>query len=186
MAQYHVELSNFNPLPPCGGRLFHFRVCSSTSKFQSTPSVWRETLWREYEFHGGRISIHSLRVEGDQVWKTQVLLGLNFNPLPPCGGRPATTFHIIKTFIENFNPLPPCGGRPQWNLPYLTSRVISIHSLRVEGDFFNLIWLSVFFKFQSTPSVWRETWLVKRKIAYPIISIHSLRVEGDLDSLLDF
>ena len=58
--------------------------------------------------------------------------------------------------------------------------LISIHSLRVEGDrqFFSRE--SAFLTFQSTPSVWRETraHLLHRRCVF-VISIHSLRVEGD-------
>ena len=34
---------------------------------------------------------------------------------------------------------------------------ISIHSLRVEGDYSIITYLAQYVKFQSTPSVWRET-----------------------------
>ena len=78
---------HFNPLPPCGGRpglsvlRGHNPRFQSTpsvwretaaecpampnSRFQSTPSVWRETLRSAKPAGGKRISIHSLRVEGD-------------------------------------------------------------------------------------------------------------------------
>ena len=112
-------------------------TCSSLSDltlptFQSTPSVWRETFW-EYWKRGGtsyfnplppcggrhvptslatleKISIHSLRVEGDRRKPCSLYCLLYFNPLPPCGGRP-------------------CCGSAMWNFCS-----ISIHSLRVEGD----------------------------------------------------
>ena len=56
---------NFNPLPPCGGRLAFAAIRMAIKKFQSTPSVWRETTIDGREWHGKSISIHSLRVEGD-------------------------------------------------------------------------------------------------------------------------
>ena len=56
------------------------------------------------------ISIHSLRVEGDESWQKSSSKTAYFNPLPPCGGR-------LTVDSVNF-----CGKR------------ISIHSLRVEGD----------------------------------------------------
>ena len=34
---------NFNPLPPCGGRLVETDEFEIDTTFQSTPSVWRET-----------------------------------------------------------------------------------------------------------------------------------------------
>ena len=56
-----------------------------------------------------RISIHSLRVEGDQIGLISTGRIGHFNPLPPCGGR-----HDLRERIDE--------------------RHISIHSLRVEGD----------------------------------------------------
>ena len=38
-----------------------------TPLFQSTPSVWRETIGIKQIFDIGDISIHSLRVEGDDT-----------------------------------------------------------------------------------------------------------------------
>ena len=37
--------------------------------FQSTPSAWRETLRPKVERNDRCISIHSLRMEGDKLWK---------------------------------------------------------------------------------------------------------------------
>ena len=81
-----------------------------------------------------RISIHSLRMEGDDAkHATRCLL------------------------ICDFNPLPPHGGRQHSDTVSKYSYFISIHSLRMEGDY----WISVTqlesFSFQSTPSAWRET-----------------------------
>ena len=101
-------------------------------KFQSTPSVWRETVTHHLRRGSDSISIHSLRVEGDGYITSKDLLDKDFNPLPPCGGRPEA--RCFGGGAKNFNPLPPCGGRP--------GRRIG-NSARQ--------------KFQSTPSVWRET-----------------------------
>ena len=54
----------FNPLPPCGGRRSSPCRQPRRAAFQSTPSVWRET----------RCGHNALQ-------------GMYFNPLPPCGGR---------------------------------------------------------------------------------------------------
>ena len=123
--------------------------------FQSTPSVWRETTGIQNNMPLIQISIHSLRVEGDEIITAIVtfitisihslrvegdvqaivtaLPTLDFNPLPPCGGRPCRN-GIILLWLLHFNPLPPCGGRPAKALRCRVSRPISIHSLRVEGD----------------------------------------------------
>ena len=63
-------------------------------------------------------------------------------------------------------------------------RDISIHSLRMEGDF--VVWISdcILATFQSTPSAWRETGLCERLPRHPSISIHSLRMEGDRNPVL--
>ena len=55
--------------------------------FQSTPSVWRETGLTKSCGHRRNISIHSLRVEGDRYDKILRSQAYHFNPLPPCGGR---------------------------------------------------------------------------------------------------
>ena len=43
---------------------FYFGFCA-LAIFQSTPSVWRETIMAEATEAAPAISIHSLRVEGD-------------------------------------------------------------------------------------------------------------------------
>ena len=56
---------------------------------------------------------------------------------------------------------------------------ISIHSLRMEGDTIDTQSRKIVLKFQSAPSVWRET---SGRYSFPNrcqISIHSLRMEGD-------
>ena len=82
---------------------------SIDTRFQSTPSAWRETrlariltsihaisihsLRMEGDEHlalVGRafmISIHSLRMEGDSRKPLQKSMNRHFNPLPPHGGR---------------------------------------------------------------------------------------------------
>ena len=56
---------DFNPLPPHGGRRPPAPLWGATEKFQSTPSAWRETKPTRIPRHRKRISIHSLRMEGD-------------------------------------------------------------------------------------------------------------------------
>ena len=151
-----IRENYFNPLPPYGGRPYigtHRRQHSS-------------------------ISIHSLRMEGDHYSILLHFLQGDFNPLPPYGGRPVSFCHnfVDKIFqstpsvwretavyfadpvaIEDFNPLPPYGGRPFCLFHCNSSKFISIHSLRMEGDSLE--------QFQQA--------------AERHISIHSLRMEGD-------
>ena len=77
-----------------------------------------------------------------------------FNPLPPYGGRQCR-FSAVRS-IRYFNPLPPYGGR-----------------------LFPAFIASSASPFQSTPSVWRETYNASEYDLMWGISIHSLRMEGD-------
>ena len=87
------------------------RLSQLLSEFLSTPSGWRATV---------------------------VLVALfprcfNFYPRPPGGGRP---FCISKDIcVYNFYPRPPGGGRLSHSMFPRTAETISIHALRVEGDF---------------------------------------------------
>ena len=124
--------------------------------FQSTPSVWRETsnlsvsvALPPISIHSLRvegdgstlfasgtrntISIHSLRVEGDAGCLPRQRRHSHFNPLPPCGGRPVRR-QKPPQIRWYFNPLPPCGGRRAASASAMILLTISIHSLRVEGD----------------------------------------------------
>ena len=124
------------------------------------------------------ISIHALRVEGDEWSRATRAAGSYFYPRPPGGGRPYSADQRSIACV-----------------------VISIHALRVEGDknmgsawklkkyfyprppgegrLFNSFDIFFVVVFLSTPSGWRATglWLNNGVIYY--ISIHALRVEGD-------
>ena len=66
-------------------------------------------------------------------------------------------------------------------IPYILRHgvFISIHALRVEGDImpkYNMLYEQ---EFLSTPSGWRATNDVEKALQAGYISIHALRVEGD-------
>ena len=124
--------------------------------FQSTPSAWRETA--DHGVTSARInpiSIHSLRMEGDLYVPMFFLLSGIFQSTPSAWRE---TYQVLVLFCRqfHFNPLPPHGGRLTAACLICGVVVISIHSLRMEGD-----------------------------VALPPphatlhISIHSLRMEGD-------
>ena len=124
-------------------------------RFQSTPSAWRETrLWFNCN-PDSPISIHSLRMEGDIGFVNYIAAQTNFNPLPPHGGRRSSVSRWMISL--HFNPLPPHGGRPQDARRHQYADRISIHSLRMEGDWRRLRSVGAAGRFQSTPSAWRET-----------------------------
>ena len=80
----------------------------------------------------GAISIHSLRVEGDNTASTPAL-------------RRTISIHSLRVEGDIYG----VGGNVDVN--------ISIHSLRVEGDDAIDTMRRLIDPFQSTPSVWRET-----------------------------
>ena len=154
-------------------------ITGHTTLFQSTPSVWRETDMADLAISMILISIHSLRVEGDISLFRHSSCLLLFQSTPSVWRE---TDDIYTTFqiTENFNPLPPCGGRHRSECDNMGQKDISIHSLRVEGDYYKWICAPApkdfnplppcggrhihpqdnrryRILFQSTPSVWRET-----------------------------
>ena len=102
--------ADFNPRPPCGGRLYYSNFAANAEHFNPRPPC------------GGRLFPYDLV---NAVSK-------NFNPRPPCGGRPLltatgrltrlfqstspvwrTTLRTVRPHMlyDDFNPRPPCGGR---------------------------------------------------------------------------
>ena len=145
----------FNPLPPHGGRPPAPIIRQFVKTFQSTPSAWRETgFWTEV-FLNEEISIHSLRMEGDEYTRVVIPRSRHFHPPPPPGGRrvfPVLSYAHGRISIHSL--------RMEGDITpdYFFRRFyISIHSLRMEGDFAG--WLRPVDPeiFQSTPSAWRET-----------------------------
>ena len=106
----HRYSVDFYPRPPGGGRPDDCKRRPNAKRFLSTPSGWRATSggWRipvQVE-----ISIHALRVEGDQARGWAVRRLRYFYPRPPGGGR-----RLCEACHNKMHP-------------------ISIHALRVEGD----------------------------------------------------
>ena len=122
----------FNPLPPHGGRP-HEVVTLMRRTVISIHSLRMEgDIYIPASVYDIDISIHSLRMEGDKKVVSGDPVNVDFNPLPPHGGRLISLFRTAS--IPYFNPLPPHGGRLQFRRLFLVVLVISIHSLRMEGD----------------------------------------------------
>ena len=124
---------HFYPRPPGGGRQARLKRRALRSKFLSTPSGWRATVFALFQRRAGfisihalrvegdlhlrvfargkSISIHALRVEGDSTRVSPCLQSSNFYPRPPGGGRRCTP--AIRAFPTYFYPRPPGGGRQQ-------------------------------------------------------------------------
>ena len=100
----------FNPLPPHGGR-------------HKASKIFRKVIG---------ISIHSLRMEGDAV-PSLARAYLVFQSTPSAWRETAAVTEIVRLAMD-FNPLPPHGGRPCFRFGISIDVFISIHSLRMEGD----------------------------------------------------
>ena len=125
------------------------------SLFLSTPSGWRATRRRGLKYVAVPISIHALRVEGDDIIRVKYWYRVNFYPRPPGGGR-----LLLRLDMRGDNRISIHALRVEGDiLGILASRshVISIHALRGEGD--------------TAPRAFTTH--------CPPISIHALRVEGD-------
>ena len=127
------ESKNFYPRPPGGGRR-HVTWRKSKHRLISIHALRVEGDKRENgSADRGNISIHALRVEGDQVTLSAQSRRVNFYPRPPGGGR-LTDFPPEarnSTFLST-----PSGWRATiiTNVAGNRRAEISIHALRVEGD----------------------------------------------------
>ena len=200
-----LPAGDFYPRPPGGGRLAKHLSFAFGSSFLSTPSGWRATAgWKapcphSFGFLSTPSGWRATRREQSQAGGRY-----DFYPRPPGGGRRRARRWQSATTV-NFYPRPPGGGRPRysrgrqfWAMVFLSTpsgwratpfielhkirerKVISIHALRVEGDFQIIDQPQYFYKFLSTPSGWRATGTLVVYDRVKTISIHALRVEGDL------
>ena len=151
---------HFNPLPPHGGRLSPpLPLRYRKGQFQSTPSAWRETGGYKAASAGKKLfqSTPSAWRETCSkllMWRRRQ----DFNPLPPHGGR--LSMRMIRYSDFKFQSTPSAWRETIQFWQGIRHFRISIHSLRMEGDFFGSTLLEKRYKFQSTPSAWRETWLL--------------------------
>ena len=121
-----LSLHHFNPRPPCGGRHWEVGTPVLDIVFQSTSPVWRTTKAIYDGWARSLISIHVPRVEDDTTWASRRKPGLYFNPRPPCGGRLSfsklvTDRYFISIHVPRVEDDPP-------------STAASIHVPRVEDD----------------------------------------------------
>ena len=100
------------------------------------------------------ISIHSLRMEGDNRRQQPQAKASHFNPLPPHGGRLDKITE--QDYADLFQSTPSAWRETILTLGICAAACISIHSLRMEGDLY--------------PYGYSDA---------SDISIHSLRMEGD-------
>ena len=149
-----LSITYFNPLPPCGGRqvqrqhvLAHIGISIHSLRVEGDQANLLPML-------ASMISIHSLRVEGDRRPHGAEIPSGAFQSTPSVwretmAGRKPKPTNLFQSTPSVWRET----GKPYANLA--TTR-ISIHSLRVEGD-----------------QIIRDVFGIVK------ISIHSLRVEGD-------
>ena len=105
--------------------------------FLSTPSARRATRSFELSVKLSDISIHALREEGDGALEGVYGREQDFYPRPPRGGRPVASrlFESQQKFLST-----PSARRATSNFGnYWKGKLISIHALREEGDYFRAI-----------------------------------------------
>ncbi len=159
--------------------------------------------WRKCR--ASEISIHAPRVGGD-VWfinggetehdfnprppcggrpfvlRSRSPVRADFNPRPPCGGRPARP-RQRRHWALHFNPRPPCGGRRK-NIGSGDSRwAISIHAPRVGGDCWTTSPAPPPEYFNPRPPCGGRRLVVAMIKSATNISIHAPRVGGDVYAL---
>ena len=155
-------------------------ICARRSKFLSTPSARRATLYNHRHAHCCQISIHALREEGDRVRFLRSSQRHNFYPRPPRGGRPVR--FLLLHVQQDFYPRPPRGGR---RVPR-TRRPQPVHFYPRPprgGRPATALHRGKAAVFLSTPSARRATPTGFCLLAPCRISIHALREEGDLGEL---
>ena len=197
-------------------------VLQAIASFQSTPSAWRETHYAALVFVSADISIHSLRMEGDSVHLNicRFIVDISIHSLRMEGDLGRTTkgktyklfqstpsawretaVAVLLSCRRSFQSTPSAWRETAVLFLVPPQILISIHSLRMEGDVngnsksamvfdFNplpphggrlryVVKAACWKIFQSTPSAWRETSLHSGTNRRTRISIHSLHTEGD-------
>mgnify|MGYP006911765297 CR=1 FL=1 len=169
---------NFNPRPPCGGRLLEQPVAPLRADFNPRPPCGGR--------HGGyhvcddalEISIHAPRAGGDREHSAPPIAAQgNFNPRPPCGGRPFCA--ILAHVVHYFNPRPPCGGRRRYRRGHGGHGRDFNPRPPCGGRPRNLAPCGREQTFQSTPPVRGATASLYSTLTQDDISIHAPRAGGD-------
>ena len=104
------SLKYFYPRPPGGGRLWQDPVTHKLTNFYPRPPGGGRRGHGFHVYYLLEISIHALRVEGDDGRRGIPYAAGNFYPRPPGGGRQQHFFLLVR--LVDFYPRPPGGGRP--------------------------------------------------------------------------
>mgnify|MGYP005803874985 CR=1 FL=1 len=167
------SLLYFYPRPSCGGRPTTSPSAAPMKRFLSTPFVWRATDFQLVLDAVSFISIHALRVEGDQGYPDGWTdIGISIHALRVEGDQGIkTATEVISQFLSTPFVWRATSGQPRsmcacpaflstpfvWRATYSSvlfygQGLISIHALRVEGDSVSTVCHSVLFYFYPRPS----------------------------------
>ena len=150
-----MDLKDFYPRPPRGGRLLAAGAKGGNLIFLSTPSAGRATTRGHSARVAPYISIHALRGEGD--------IRLN----------------VISCSMDSFLSTPSAGRATRWTCAVSCGLRISIHALRGEGDSERPLCIIILIYFYPRPPRGGRRGLHSVTSTDSKISIHALRGEGD-------
>ena len=131
-SSFYYTTKYFNPLPPCGGRQCKPFCTSDNAHFNPLPPCGGRQKAEQHEYMLTGISIHSLRVEGDEGIILEGLLESIFQSTPSVWRETQKRLYVAK--IAAFQ-----------STPSVWRETTSHRTARRYAAF------------QSTPSVWRET-----------------------------
>ena len=112
MSGVSTGVANFYPRPPGGGRLWFMGIRRYIHGISIHALRVEGDQARQLRGFSQQISIHALRVEGDPSKSVESAIYHNFYPRPPGGGRRLTSTSCSEEG-GNFYPRPPGGGRQQ-------------------------------------------------------------------------
>ena len=177
LAEWQMNPAYFNPLPPYGGRRQRDKLVFLYMDFNPLPPYGGRPVKYAKNQNREKISIHSLRMEGDFLRRPEHLPGKYFNPLPPYGGRRGGSVLLFMAVV--FQSTPSVWRETKKHLFQGHELDISIHSLRMEGDYLCTIGFPQCSHFNPLPPYGGRRNLRRRRLRRNRISIHSLRMEGD-------
>ena len=125
--------SNFNPRPPCGGRReVPLSECGIYGISTHALLAEGDILFAAVHHSKFAISTHALLAEGDTSPRRRSRRYTNFNPRPPCGGRPRSVWSSSASTV--FQPTPSLRRATHAERHVLADTGISTHALLAEGD----------------------------------------------------
>ena len=176
--QKGLRVADFYPRPPRGGRRLRWSRQSRRRDFYPRPPRGGRPGQSRPECGRGRISIHALREEGDNLLHEWYHGGANFYPRPPRGGRRRCHRCPAHGWQISIHALREEGDKDAQNEYSKGGTFLSTPSAR-RATFTDLGADVDNAQFLSTPSARRATLEFEGFSQGQAISIHALREEGD-------